>query len=60
MRSLGEHMEGQQLPDLVAVAGVARHKCNDYLNLLVQVKEIIKTTNKGIVFSLNPDRYPSR
>ncbi|KAG0047683.1 hypothetical protein BGZ83_007308 [Gryganskiella cystojenkinii] len=60
MRSLGDNMEGQQLPDLVSVAGVARHKCNDYLQLLVQAKEIVRTNNKGIVYTLNPARYPSR
>lgn len=60
MRSLGENMEGLQLPDLVHVAGVARHKCNDYLQLLVQSKEIVRNNSKGIVYTLNPARYPSR
>ncbi|KAF9921677.1 hypothetical protein FBU30_008272 [Linnemannia zychae] len=60
MRSLAENIEGQTLPDLVAVAGVARHRCNEYLGVLIHAKEVIKTSHKGIVFSLNPDRYPSR
>ncbi|KAF9321052.1 hypothetical protein BG003_003815 [Podila horticola] len=60
MRSLGEHIEGQYLPELVAVAGVARHRCNEYLGVLVHAKEVIKTSHKGVLFQLNPDRYPSR
>ncbi|KAF9088332.1 hypothetical protein BGX23_007433 [Mortierella sp. AD031] len=60
MRSLAENIEGQTLPDLVAVAGVARHRCNEYLGVLVHAKEVVKTSQKGVVFSLNPDRYPSR
>ncbi|KAF8982087.1 hypothetical protein BGZ52_002208 [Haplosporangium bisporale] len=60
MRSLAEHIEGQYLPELVAVAGVARHRCNEYLGVLVHAKEVIKTSNKGVLFSLNPERYPSR
>ncbi|KAG0314204.1 hypothetical protein BGZ97_009532 [Linnemannia gamsii] len=60
MRSLAENIEGQTLPDLVAVAGVARHRCNEYLGVLIHAKEVIKTSQKGVVFSLNPDRYPSR
>ncbi|KAK3843652.1 MAG: hypothetical protein J3R72DRAFT_473906 [Linnemannia gamsii] len=60
MRTLAENIEGQTLPDLVAVAGVARHRCNEYLGILIHAKEVIKTSQKGVVFSLNPDRYPSR
>ncbi|KAF9148466.1 hypothetical protein BG015_009797 [Linnemannia schmuckeri] len=60
MRSLSENIEGRTLPDLVAVAGVARHRCNEYLGVLIHAKEVIKTSQKGVVFSLNPDRYPSR
>ncbi|KAF9953886.1 hypothetical protein BGZ70_000070 [Mortierella alpina] len=60
MRSLADNIEGQYLPDLVAVAGVARHRCNEYLGVLIHAKEVIKTSNKGVLFSLNPDRYPSR
>ncbi|KAG0342773.1 hypothetical protein BG004_005592 [Podila humilis] len=60
MRSLAEHIEGQYLPELVAVAGVARHRCNEYLGVLVHAKEVIKTNHKGVLFALNPDRYPSR
>jgi hypothetical protein len=60
MRSLAEHIDGQSLPELVAVAGVARHRCNDYLGVLTHAKEVIKTNQKGVVFTLNPDRYPSR
>ncbi|KAF9130357.1 hypothetical protein BGW39_003151 [Mortierella sp. 14UC] len=60
MRTLAENIEGQTLPDLVAVAGVARHRCNEYLGVLIHAKEVIKTSQKGVVFSLNPDRYPSR
>ncbi|KAG0266585.1 hypothetical protein BG011_001774 [Mortierella polycephala] len=60
MRSLAENIEGQQLPELVPVAGVARHRCNEYLGVLVHAKEVIKTNHKGVLFSLNPDRYPSR
>ncbi|KAF9420075.1 DASH complex subunit dam1 [Podila epigama] len=62
MRSLAEHSEGQYLPDLVAAVGmgVARHRCNEYLGVLVHAKEVVKTSNKGVLFSLNPDRYPRR
>lgn len=60
MRSLSENIEGRTLPELVAVAGVARHRCNEYLGVLIHAKEVIKTSQKGVVFSLNPDRYPSR
>ncbi|KAI1317967.1 hypothetical protein EDD11_007489 [Mortierella claussenii] len=60
MRSLSDHIEGQTLPELVAVAGVARHRCNDYLGVLIHAKEVIRTNQKGVLFSLNPDRYPSR
>lgn len=60
MRSLAEHVEGQTLPELVAIAGVIRHRCNEYLSVLVQAKEVVKSNQKGVVFLLNPDRYPSR
>ncbi|KAG0357280.1 hypothetical protein BG005_003767, partial [Podila minutissima] len=59
MWSLGEHIEGQYLPELVAVVGVVRHRCNEYLGVLVHAKEVIKTSHKGVLFQLNPDRYPS-
>ncbi|KAF9985532.1 hypothetical protein BGZ65_010622 [Modicella reniformis] len=60
MRSLSEHIDGQTLPELVAVAGVQRHRCNEYLGVLVHAKEIVRTNQKGVVFTLDPDRYPSR
>ncbi|KAF9346841.1 hypothetical protein BGX26_001656 [Mortierella sp. AD094] len=60
MRSLSDHIEGQTLPELVAVANVARHRCNEYLGVLIHAKEIVRTNQKGVLFSLNPDRYPSR
>ncbi|KAF9169966.1 hypothetical protein BGX21_000278, partial [Mortierella sp. AD011] len=60
MRSLSDHIEGQTLPELVSVTSVARHRCNEYLSVLINAKEIVKTNQKGVLFTLNPDRYPSR
>ncbi|KAF9112511.1 hypothetical protein BGX27_003268 [Mortierella sp. AM989] len=61
MRSLSEHIEGQPLPELVAVTGTARHRCNEYLGVLIHAKEVVRNNQKGgVMFSLNPDRYPSR
>ncbi|KAG0228407.1 hypothetical protein BGX31_006576 [Mortierella sp. GBA43] len=60
MQSLSEHVDGQTLPELVAVANVVRHRCNEYLGVLVHAKEVVKSNQKGVAFKLNPDRYPSR
>ncbi|KAK3825888.1 MAG: hypothetical protein J3Q66DRAFT_384988 [Benniella sp.] len=60
MQSLSEHADGQTLPELVAVTGGPRHKCNEYLKLLIDAKEVAKSNQKGVVFMLNPDRYPGR
>ncbi|KAG0298238.1 hypothetical protein BGZ98_000267 [Dissophora globulifera] len=60
MRSLSEHIEGQGLPELAAVSNVPRHRCNEYLGVLIHAKEVIRNNQKGVLFSLNPERYPSR
>ncbi|KAF9916797.1 hypothetical protein BX616_002793 [Lobosporangium transversale] len=60
MRSLSEHIEGQTLPELVALTNLVRHRCNEYLGVLIHAKEVVRNNQKGVVFSLNPDRYPSR
>ncbi|KAF9432785.1 hypothetical protein BGZ76_010321 [Entomortierella beljakovae] len=60
MHSLSENIEGQALSDLAAVTGVPKHKCNEYLGVLIHAKEIVRSNQKGVSFALNPDRYPSR
>ncbi|KAF9584389.1 hypothetical protein BGW38_006637 [Lunasporangiospora selenospora] len=61
MRTLAENIEGLYLPEVVPVTNVPRHRCNEYLSVLSHAKEVVKSSGqKGVLFALNPDRYPSR
>ncbi|KAG0267846.1 DASH complex subunit dam1 [Actinomortierella ambigua] len=59
MASLEEHEQGQALPDLTAVSGVTRQRCNEYLGVLIQAREVSRSNQRGVAFVLNPDRYPT-
>ncbi|KAF9970235.1 DASH complex subunit dam1 [Actinomortierella ambigua] len=59
MTSLEEHEQGRTLPELTAASGVSRQRCNEYLGVLIQAKEVARSNQRGVVFVLNPDRYPT-
>ncbi|KAG0238267.1 hypothetical protein BGW42_006547 [Actinomortierella wolfii] len=59
MASLEANEQGQSLPELTAVSGVTRQRCNEYIGVLIQAKEVARSNQRGVSFILNPDRYPT-
>ncbi|KAK8826006.1 hypothetical protein WA556_003737 [Blastocystis sp. ATCC 50177/Nand II] len=50
--------EGVVLKEIVVLVNESTIKCNEYLNALMKVEEIVRTqTKRGLVYSLHPNRY---
>lgn len=45
------------MEDVIKLSGLTRSKCTEYLNVLVNGRHVVKLSQKGQLFKLNPEKY---
>ncbi|RKP22285.1 hypothetical protein SYNPS1DRAFT_29168 [Syncephalis pseudoplumigaleata] len=58
VKALHANSDGLYIHDIIRETNIARHRAIEYMNALVHSKAVVKTSQKGFLYQLDPVKYP--